>query len=251
MNTTMLRASLPRISLNGRTYRVFQQRGLAIPRLTGQPTFVRSPHPDDGIGNLLLAFTGAFAITVGVLYTQGAGQKRGRDLKPYRYDSFDVLEARTTTSPSVKDQASLDEHVYLRIKAPLSKEGSLVSSLSTKADHVQILSVYMKEPTLQIERPYTPLYSDPLYGFEAPVELLIKRYDDGELGKYAHRLKEDQKVELRGPNITWQGPKPDHFVLVSLMHMRDGGSRNALLIRFLLILSRLSVAQVSHQPISS
>jgi hypothetical protein len=130
-----------------------------------------------------------------------------------------VIEARKTSSPSQIDAIS-DEHVYLKINAPLSREATnagLQAAVKSKGEF-RILSIFMKEPSLQIERPYTPLYSDALDGIHAytPLELLIKRYPDGELGKYAYQLNNTSKVELRGPEVTWQGAKPDHFVLVSL-----------------------------------
>jgi hypothetical protein len=183
---------------------------------TGQPTFSNNGSNENSITLPLTAFAGAFAITIGALYLSNTSTSVSKELSPIRYGNFEVLEARKAQSPS-RFEVGDNEHVYLKIKAPLGKDALMLNAHNSKADDVRILSVYMKEPSLQIERPYTPLYSEAIDGrpYNAPIELLIKKYPDGELGKYAHRLGDLSEVELRGPDVTWQGPRADHFVLVS------------------------------------
>lgn len=188
----------------------------SYPRLTGQLTFKRDPSGKDSVGPVLGAFAAAFVITVGGLYFSSASKGISYELRPIRYGTFDVVEARKASSLSRSDVGD-DDHVYLKVKAPLGKEAIWMTSQLSRSNDLKILSIYMKEPSLQIERPYTPLYSEAIDGTQrnASIELLIKRYPDGELGKYAHGLHGKAAVELRGPDVTWQGPRVDHFVLVS------------------------------------
>ncbi|UZJ54522.1 hypothetical protein CBS101457_003842 [Exobasidium rhododendri] len=189
-------------------------------RPTGQPTFVKGKHDSEGslvpvyigVGTALIA-----TVSVATLLYDSYKKKStvSPGLRPDQYASFDVLSATKTTSPSVLSTVN-DEHMYLRINAPLSSEVIREGKQSLGSSDLRILSVFLKEPSLQIERPYTPLYSDALDGLHpnTPIELLVKRYPDGELGKYAHRLDTTSRVELRGPTITWQGSQPDIFILI-------------------------------------
>lgn len=157
------------------------------PRLTGQPTFKKDPSGEDSIAPILGAFAAAFIITVGGLYVSSANKGTSYELRPIRYGTFDVLEARRASSPNRIDVGD-NEHVYLKVRAPLGKEAIWMTSQLSRSTDLKILSIYMKEPSLQIERPYTPLYAEAIDGSQrnASVELLIKKYPDGELGKYAH-----------------------------------------------------------------
>ncbi|GAA5987634.1 hypothetical protein JCM11641_001175 [Rhodosporidiobolus odoratus] len=67
-----------------------------------------------------------------------------------------------------------------------------------------ILSLFVKEPSLQIQRAYTPL-SATSFDSTGPAELdlVIKRYPDGETSRYIHRLGPGDEMELRGPSVTW------------------------------------------------
>ena len=48
--------------------------------------------------------------------------------------------------------------------------------------------------------------------------MLIKRYADGELSRYLHRLRPNAPVSVRGPEVTWQLPShatmPDEIVMM-------------------------------------
>lgn len=172
--------------------------------------------------SVVLAFVGGFAATVFLLSMTSKSEAPTR-LLPNRYAPFALLDARRCSSPSDPVNANRDgEHVLLSIDAPhyiappkLRPEDVLAAACNEPL--WRILSVHMKEPSLQIERPYTPLYADSISGPRGsrPLELLIKRYPDGELGRYAHRLSRGEGVELRGPDVTWQGNQTDHLVLVS------------------------------------
>lgn len=95
-----------------------------------------------------------------------------------------------------------------------------------------ILSLYVKEPSLQIQRPYTvrlflsrsiPSLSSrgrlticqrgsrlqPLTATSfdptgpAELDLVVKRYPDGEMSRYIHRLRPGSELDIRGPSVTW------------------------------------------------
>ncbi|CAD6891841.1 unnamed protein product [Tilletia caries] len=136
-------------------------------------------------------------------------------LHPFRYGRFEVLSVHHTTTPSLleSDPSGDGQHVLLRIKASVDPAGQ-----SKETGALRIESVYLKEPALQIERAYTPLRrpGNPTgLGVEAipreeghqpaeVIELLIKRYPDGELSRYASTLRAGDIVELRGPVSTWE-----------------------------------------------
>ncbi|GAA5955359.1 hypothetical protein JCM8115_001925 [Rhodotorula mucilaginosa] len=67
-----------------------------------------------------------------------------------------------------------------------------------------ILSLYVEEPSLQIQRAYTPL-SATSFDSSGPAELdlVVKRYHDGELSRYIHRLGPGSELHVRGPSVTW------------------------------------------------
>ncbi|GAA5858720.1 hypothetical protein JCM8547_004955 [Rhodosporidiobolus lusitaniae] len=67
-----------------------------------------------------------------------------------------------------------------------------------------VLSLFVKEPSLQIQRAYTPLSAtsfDP--SGPTTLDLVIKRYPDGETSRYLHRLQPGDEMIVRGPAVTW------------------------------------------------
>lgn len=90
-------------------------------------------------------------------------------------------------------------------------------------------AVYIRQPELQIQRAYTPLNLD---GFKVDaahtsegstadgndtqsIELLIKRYKDGEVSSYVHRQGPGDQLWIRGPVRTWTLPEADELIFVS------------------------------------
>ncbi|GAA6063917.1 hypothetical protein JCM10212_003535 [Sporobolomyces blumeae] len=67
-----------------------------------------------------------------------------------------------------------------------------------------ILSLFVKDPTLQIQRAYTPLTSSS-FNPNGPttLDLVVKRYPDGEVSRYLHRLGPGDEVSIRAPSVTW------------------------------------------------
>ena len=84
-------------------------------------------------------------------------------------------------------------------------------------------AVYIRQPELQIQRAYTPLsldcFAPTSQGGNAPeirsIRMLVKRYNDGEVSSYLHRLKPQDTVYVRGPVRTWTLPDCDHLIFVS------------------------------------
>ncbi|ORY90191.1 hypothetical protein BCR35DRAFT_299760 [Leucosporidium creatinivorum] len=74
----------------------------------------------------------------------------------------------------------------------------------TNPPYEAIQSLFVMQPDLQIQRAYTPLCAacfDPKG--PAEVDLIVKRYADGEASRYIHRLGPGDQIKIRGPVITW------------------------------------------------
>lgn len=56
-------------------------------------------------------------------------------------------------------------------------------------------------------RAYTPVHS--VEQEQGTVQLLIKRYSEGQVSRFMHDAKEGQKIEMRGPVLIWPGGKED------------------------------------------
>ena len=162
---------------------------------------------------------------------------------PYALDLYGTLTGTTPTHPSSSSSSipgklepythhplPLSSSVYypgpntpsahklLQIALPTpTPASSLFTGDSDLKKRLRIRSVYIKEPSLVIERAYTPLY-DTLPGSSSAalvgaskeerevLDLLVKRYPDGELGKMLHRARPNPTVpqlEVRGPVDTW------------------------------------------------
>ncbi|KAG9016113.1 hypothetical protein FRB93_011587 [Tulasnella sp. JGI-2019a] len=77
-----------------------------------------------------------------------------------------------------------------------------------------VFSIYLKDSDIQVERPYTPLN-----GLEedGTMSFWVKRYEHGEVGRWFHRRKVGETVEIRGPVKTfdWKDGVWDEVVLIS------------------------------------
>lgn len=56
-------------------------------------------------------------------------------------------------------------------------------------------------------RAYTPVHSTEQE--QGTVQLLIKRYSEGQVSRFMHDAKEGQRIEMRGPVLIWPGGKED------------------------------------------
>ncbi|GAO51759.1 ferredoxin reductase-like protein [Saitoella complicata NRRL Y-17804] len=74
-------------------------------------------------------------------------------------------------------------------------EGTVV-----KEEQLQAIGhVFVKNPTMQIERPYTPTSWSPSH-----IDLLIKAYPDGEMSRYIHRQQPGEMIQVKGVYETWK-----------------------------------------------
>lgn len=158
-------------------------------------------------------------------------------LEPYTHSPLPLI-----SSVYYPDPNTTSAHKLLQIGLPaFTSSPSLVSNLSISENDLRkklrIRSIYIKEPSLVIERAYTPLYDTLPGSFAASLssaskedrqllDLIVKRYPDGELGRMLHRTRPNPTVpqlEVRGPVDTWSFdrdsahnglPMPERIVMV-------------------------------------
>lgn len=77
-----------------------------------------------------------------------------------------------------------------------------------------IWSIFIKDDDIQVERPYTPLEGIDENG---TMQLWIKKYPKGEVGRWLHSKAVGDTIEIRGPLKTWhwQDQAWDEVVMVS------------------------------------
>ncbi|KDQ64656.1 hypothetical protein JAAARDRAFT_187966 [Jaapia argillacea MUCL 33604] len=76
-----------------------------------------------------------------------------------------------------------------------------------------VWSIYMKDSDIQVERPYTPLEGIDKQGI---MKFWIKRYVDGEVGKWLHSKNVGDSIEIRGPVPTWAWREGEYDELVMI-----------------------------------
>ncbi|KAF8299889.1 hypothetical protein DL93DRAFT_2032122, partial [Clavulina sp. PMI_390] len=93
----------------------------------------------------------------------------------------------------------------------------------SRASLAAVHSIYVKDDDIQVERPYTPLYGIETDTNEHPGRMVfwIKKYPRGEVGRWLHSKKPEEKIEIRGPVVTWDYAKDmqlhnwDEIVMIS------------------------------------
>ena len=136
----------------------------------------------------------------------------GGKLEPYTHNPLPLA-----TSSYYPDPSTASAHKLLQIALPSPAAAVASDSADDLRKKLRIRSVYIKEPSLVIERAYTPLYDTLPGSFSAALagasprerqllDLIVKRYRDGELGRMLHRAVPNPTVpqlEVRGPVDTW------------------------------------------------
>lgn len=170
------------------------------------PTLTRRPAPLP----VRIAFVagGIFlsAATLGaVLFEASGGSKPSRatitssalPLSPSHFTPVEVTQSTPTGTTGTHKLISLKVPPRLKTVPP-----------------PPVFSVYLKDSDIQVERPYTPLK-----GLESDgtMTFWVRRYDHGEVGRWFHRRKVGETVEIRGPVTTleWQDGRWDEVILVS------------------------------------
>lgn len=147
---------------------------------------------------------------------------------PFTYRDLPVLAVNAiASSPSEQfDPADIPTHRHICARSPSTdhpedrSEGVAGNddAVARERQRFSIYSFYVKEPSLQIERPYTPIEMmarrDPHM-----LDLVTKRYGDGEMSRYLHTLRPGKMIGMRGPEYTWKlapsAPIPKEIVMVS------------------------------------
>lgn len=138
--------------------------------------------------------------------------------QPTRYAELTLEESvrlpRNATDAFDPHEAPV--HRLLRVRANGDTGVDNAAADDDVARRLAIYAYYIKEPSLQVERAYTPLEmlarTDPHM-----LSFVVKRYSDGEMSRYLHRLRPTSPVSLRGPVPTWElgtARVPTEIVLV-------------------------------------
>lgn len=102
---------------------------------------------------------------------------------------------------------SSERYIPLKLQAvqDVNHDTSLLRlELERKPKHFPVpSSVYIKDDTIQIMRPYTPI-NDP--SEDGHVDLLVKRYENGSISKMLCRLEKGDDVYVRGPMVEFEYP---------------------------------------------
>jgi NAD(P)H-flavin reductase len=146
-------------------------------------------------------------------FISDSGEKEQTVLVPDKFANF-----RLTYKEDISDNVSLIE---LSPKYEAHRE--IIKSKGGFWNGKRLWSIEVKQPDIQVVRRYTPL---PLYYQqykegnetkallrmigedvdEGRMVLIVKRYDDGEVSRYLHKLPVGSDVEIRGPYQEYRFP---------------------------------------------
>ncbi|KDN36047.1 ferredoxin reductase-like protein [Tilletiaria anomala UBC 951] len=151
----------------------------------------------------ILGFTAA-ALGIGTLFwvkeQQNQPSRNPGGLYPDRFTPLLVTLNQLCTS-SLQSEVGDSHHRHLELA--LGPESTPLLPEQTRDDGLEIFSIYIKQPDIQIERAYTPLYAPRDATSSGKIDLLVKKYENGEMGKYIHSRLIGQPLEARGWLKTW------------------------------------------------
>ncbi|KAG9041622.1 hypothetical protein FS837_012020 [Tulasnella sp. UAMH 9824] len=140
-----------------------------------------------------------YEVSGGFTPSRSAPTSNSLPLSPSHFTPVQVVSSEKSDT--------LGQHKLIKLK--LAKE--MIPPSHTTAP---VFSVYLKDSDIQVERAYTPLK-----GLDENGEMLfwVKRYENGEVGRWFHRQKVGEQVEIRGPvrTLDWDEGKWDEVVLIS------------------------------------
>lgn len=109
--------------------------------------------------------------------------------------------------------------VLLTKITPVSRHTSLFEFELPAPTTIPITSaIYVKDDEIQAMRAYTPIHTVPDWHVQqegeegdrvSSVQLLIKRYSEGQVSRFMHSAQPGQKIEMRGPVLIWPGSRQD------------------------------------------
>ncbi|KAF9300880.1 NADH-cytochrome b5 reductase [Mortierella antarctica] len=138
----------------------------------------------------------AAAVGFGTYYLQSS-QQQGSLINPF---SFLFGSSNLTNDRWTKLQ--------LTKITPVSDSTSIFEFRLNKPMTIPICSaVYVKDDEIQAMRAYTPVH----YSLrDQPVlQLLVKRYSEGQVSRFMHSARVGQQIEMRGPVMIWPASRPE------------------------------------------
>ena len=128
-------------------------------------------------------------------------------LSPYH---FTLATVESSEANPLDPSAKL---ITVRIPRDLLPESSFLQP---------VYSIYVKDDDIQVERPYTPLFGIEQDGDgTGQATFWVKRYPQGEVGRWLHSKRVGDVLEIRGPVPTWdyakemESGKWDEIIMVS------------------------------------
>ncbi|KAF9127883.1 NADH-cytochrome b5 reductase [Mortierella sp. 14UC] len=98
--------------------------------------------------------------------------------------------------------------ISLKKITPISSNTSLFEFQLPAPCTIPISSaIYVKDDEIQAMRAYTPVHSTEAE--QETVQLLIKRYSEGQVSRFMHSARVGQMIEMRGPVVIWPGGRED------------------------------------------
>ncbi|KAH9482406.1 NADH-cytochrome b5 reductase 2 [Psilocybe cubensis] len=150
------------------------------------------------IANVLIAFCAGFSIYF--FLDEPASQFERPSNSPNKFILSKVI-SNEDSGPGTK---------LLKIAAPTY----FLPHNNTANSFDPIWSVYIKDDDIQVERPYTPLNGVDENG---QMTFWIKKYPNGEVGRWLHTKRIGEPIEFRGPLTTWTWREDtwDEVVMIS------------------------------------
>ncbi|TFK55885.1 ferredoxin reductase-like protein [Heliocybe sulcata] len=132
---------------------------------------------------------------------KAAPTKTNAPLSPSYFTPATISASETTGPNSKLIQLTFPPHL-------------LKSSADDSFEFRPIWSIYVKDDAIQVERAYTPLKG---IDQDGRMEFWIKRYPDGEVGRWLHSKNVGDPIEIRGPVPTWSWKENewDEVVMIS------------------------------------
>lgn len=149
-------------------------------------------------------------------HTRSSSGAPASSIKADRWSTLPILRSLYAVSPSNLEELGDGQHKLISLSiGPSAPEREGVNEVGRRP--LSISSISIAQPHIQIERSYTPLQSPEQADFEGKLDLLVKRYADGEMGRYLHGLTVGEGVEVRGWIKSW-----DETWMKSLADAKNG-----------------------------
>ncbi|KAF5321649.1 hypothetical protein D9619_001002 [Psilocybe cf. subviscida] len=172
-----------------------------------RPNALRAPIPQqrrfdrDRLINIAIAFAGGFSI---YFFLEDPA------VLPPRPEQPPIPATQYVPTKLVSSEESGPDTKLMKIAAPLN----LYPRQDEHGTFDPVWSVFVKDDDIQVERAYTPLN-----GVDGDGNMLfwIKKYPNGEVGRWLHSKAPGDTIEVRGPLKTWPWKEDtwDEVVMIS------------------------------------